>query len=74
MNVEIASINAISVWYITYMVFVDLRLEQDNCGEPTNPSGHVHIGSCFVTLQFAFGAHTFGFAQGLIHFLDSHAV
>ena len=60
--------------FIQYLQCVNLRLEHDNLGEPTNPSGQVHIGSCFVTLQFAFGAHTFGFAQGLIHFLDSHAV
>ena len=38
------------------------------------PSGHVHTALCLVTLQIAFAAHTFGAAQGLMHFLASHAV
>ena len=38
------------------------------------PSGHVQTALCLTTLQFALGAHTFGAAQGLIHFLAWHAV
>jgi hypothetical protein len=39
-----------------------------------NPSGHVQTALCLVTKQFALGAQTFGLAQGLMHFLASHAV
>mgnify|MGYP007025455990 FL=1 len=38
------------------------------------PSGQVQTALWRVTLQFAFGAHTSGSAQGLTHFLLLHAV
>ena len=61
------------------MLYVDghnenLRGLQSVCGSPMYPSGHVHLGSCRITLQFAVGAHGFSSAQGLIHFLFLHAL
>ena len=51
-----------------------LRSEQETSGDPTYPSGQVQIALCLVTLQLAAGAQTLGLAQGLMHFLASHAV
>jgi hypothetical protein len=45
---------------------------QSVCGSPMYPSGHVHLGSCRITLQDAEGAHGFSSAQGLMHFLFLH--
>ena len=56
------------------MYNIDLRNEQDISGEPIYPSGQVHTARCLVTLHIAFGAQTLGAAQGLMHFLDWHAV
>ena len=53
---------------------MSLRKEHETSGDPTYPSGHVQNGLWRVTLHSALGAHTFGLAQGLIHFLDWHAV
>ena len=47
---------------------------QETSGDPTYPSGQVQIALCLVTLQLAAGAQTLGLAQGLMHFLASHAV
>ena len=54
------------IWY--------LRKEHDVRGSPMYPSGHVQTGWCIITLQFAFLAHGSLSAQGLMHFLFSHAV
>ena len=51
-----------------------LRGLQSVSGEPINPSGHVHSGSWFMTLQMALGAHGFRSAHGFIHFVFSHAL
>ena len=52
----------------------NLRNEHDISGEPMYPSGQVHTAWCLITMQLAFGAQTLDAAQGLMHFLDSHAV
>ena len=52
----------------------NLRGLQSVSGDPINPSGQVHSGSWFITLQVALGAHGFLSAQGFIHFLFSHAL
>ena len=43
-------------------------------GDPMYPSGHVHFGLWLITLQIALGAQGFPSAQGLIHFVFSHAL
>ena len=52
----------------------NLRGLQSVSGEPIYPSGQVHSGSWFITLQIALGAHGFRSAQGFIHFVFSHAL
>ena len=52
----------------------NLRGLQSVNGEPIYPSGHVHFGSWFNTLQIAVGAHGLSSAQGLIHLVFWHAV
>ena len=52
----------------------NLRGLQSVWGSPIYPSGHVHFGSCRITLQFAVGAQGFSSAQGLIHFRFLHAL
>ena len=54
--------------------YSDLRNWQEISGAPMYPLGHVQTASCLKTLQFAFGAHTLGAAQGLMHFKARHAV
>ena len=51
-----------------------LRGLQSVSGDPIYPSGHVHSGLWLITLQIALGAQGFLSAQGLIHFVFSHAL
>ena len=70
MNYLIAEIKAFN----TKIAKKNLRNEQDISGEPMYPSGQVHTAWCLITMQLAFGAQTLDAAQGLMHFLDWHAV
>ena len=70
MNHLIADIKAFNMM----IAIKHLRNEQDISGEPMYPSGQVHTAWCLITMQLAFGAQTLDAAQGLMHFLDSHAV
>ena len=51
----------------------NLRSLQSVVGEPMYPSGQVHLGVWFITLQFAVGAHGLPTAHGFIHWLFLHA-
>lgn len=51
-----------------------LRNSQEVWGSPMYPSGQVQTGRWLTTLQKALRAHGSFTAQGLMHFLFSHAV
>ena len=54
-------------WMLRNKLNNNLRGLQSVCGEPINPSGHVHNGLWFITLQIALGAQGLSSAHGLIH-------
>ena len=54
-------------WMLRNKLNNNLRGLQSVCGEPINPSGHVHNGLWFITRQIALGAQGLSSAHGFIH-------